>query len=337
MKLKLKSFMKCLLISCGVLIAVVIIFFALFISLTSEDEKTKNTSYHPFKSEKLKAEFISLYEKNSQKWPADSISKFADTSYGKTFVRITGPDNGFPLVLLHGGGGSSLDWLPYIEALSEAYRTYAIDGIYGNGKSVYTKTVRNSDDYVQWLNELFTALGINRNINLMGLSYGGWIAGQYLVHHPEGLKKVVLIAPAATVLPISPQWLGRMMVGLFPFRACKKYFFRGVFGEKDLSKISKAEQEKFVDDAMFAAEACKPIPTAMPTMIQDNELRAITIPTLIIIGEYENMYSAQKAVQRIGQVAPHVNTTIIPGTGHLLAVIKKDVINAIVLDFLKKP
>jgi pimeloyl-ACP methyl ester carboxylesterase len=337
MKFQLKSFIKYLLISFGVLIAVVIIFFALLISITSEDEKTKNTSYHPFKSEKLKATYLILYEKNSRKWPANSISKFVDTSYGKTFVRVTGPNNGLPLVLLHGSGGSSLDWLPYIEALSGAYRTYAIDGIYGNGKSVYTKTVRNSDDYVQWLNELFRALGINGNINLMGLSYGGWIAGQYLVHHPKGLKKVVLIAPAATVLPISPQWLGRMMVGLFPFRACKKYFFRGVCGVQDLSKVGEAEQEKFLDGVMFASEAFKPIPTAMPTIIQDKELRAITVPTLIIIGEYENMYSAQKAVQRIGQVAPYVNTTIIPGTGHLLTLMKKDVVKAVVLDFLKKP
>lgn len=134
-----------------------------------------NTIYHPFKSEQAKEQFLKLYDSKAKKWPIISKTKMIDTSFGKTFVRISGQDSAAPLVLLHGVGGNSLQWIPNIEALSKNYRTYAIDNIYDNGRSAYTRAIENSDDFVNWLDELFTALGLGNNISLVGLSYGGWI------------------------------------------------------------------------------------------------------------------------------------------------------------------
>ncbi|GAH54730.1 unnamed protein product, partial [marine sediment metagenome] len=68
-----------------------------------------------------------------------------------------------------------MQWLPNIEALSEYYRTYAVDNIYDYGRSVYTRTIKSPDDFVNWLDELFSILELGDNINLMGLSYGGWL------------------------------------------------------------------------------------------------------------------------------------------------------------------
>jgi len=59
--------------------------------------------------------------------------------------------------------------------------------------------MRTPDDFVQWLDELFTALELH-NINVIGHSYGGWQASLYALAHPERLKKLVLLAPASAVL-----------------------------------------------------------------------------------------------------------------------------------------
>ena len=44
-------------------------------------------------------------------------------------------------------------------------------------------------DYVQWLDELFTALEID-NVYLIGFSYGGWQASLYTISFPQRLNKL---------------------------------------------------------------------------------------------------------------------------------------------------
>jgi pimeloyl-ACP methyl ester carboxylesterase len=68
------------------------------------------------------------------------------------------------------------------------------------GRSVCTKSIENADDLVNWLDELFSALELGDNINLMGVSHGGWLTTQYALRFPKRLRKIVLLAPGATVL-----------------------------------------------------------------------------------------------------------------------------------------
>ena len=95
--------------------------------------------YHPFRSERTKEKYLSFYDAKAKDWPGDFEERMVSTSYGKTLVRINGSVDSPPLVLLPGGGATSLMWINNIEKLSEEYRTYAIDNIYDFGKSIYLK------------------------------------------------------------------------------------------------------------------------------------------------------------------------------------------------------
>jgi len=128
--------------------------------------------YHPFRSEAAKKEYLEYYDTKSKEWPIESEERMVSTLYGQTFVRISGPKNAPPIVLLPGGGTSSLMWKNNIVALSKNYRTYALDDIYDWGRSIYTKRMGCPEYITKWLDELFTALELEDSINLIGASYG---------------------------------------------------------------------------------------------------------------------------------------------------------------------
>jgi len=290
------------------------------------------TDYHPFKSEEGKSKYLELYESVAKLWPVPSETRMVDTSYGKTFVRISGPKDAPPLVLLHGMSSNSLMWLNYVEALSKDYRTYAIDDIYGNGRSIYTKTVKDSSDFVNWLNELFNALELENNINLAGMSYGGWQTSQYALRFPERLNKIVLIAPAATVQPISSGFTIRAFLSIIPIEYFFKSFMRWIF--EDYIKKDKKTAERMIYSMILASKCYKSRRMIAPTVLDDKELKNIKVPVLFMVGENEKIYSAKKALQRIKEVSPQIKTELIPGAGHDLMAVQAELVNKKVLEFL---
>ena len=76
------------------------------------------TAYHPFRSVAAKKEYLAFYDMRAKKWPVDSRTRSVDTSYGQTFVRMSGPVGAPPLVLLHGAGLTSSVWFANFAELS---------------------------------------------------------------------------------------------------------------------------------------------------------------------------------------------------------------------------
>ena len=56
---------------------------------------------------------------------------------------------------------------------------------------------------------------------------------------------------------------------------------------------------------------------------------------LFLVGENEVLYSAQKAVQRLNAVAPHIQTEMIPNAGHDLLLVQTELVNRKIVDFLR--
>ena len=56
-------------------------------------------TYHPFKSQEAKEIYLAFYDEYAEQWPVASENMMVDTSFGQTFVRVSGPFDGQPLVL----------------------------------------------------------------------------------------------------------------------------------------------------------------------------------------------------------------------------------------------
>jgi len=293
----------------------------------------KNTECNPFKSPESREKFLRVYDEKAKAWPVQSESKMINTSYGNTYVRISGPLDAPPLVLLHGMNSNSLMWLPNIEDLSKNYRTYAIDDICGIGRSIDTKTIKDSNDFNNWLDELFNNLKLGNAINLVGMSYGGWQACQYALNFPNKINKLVLLAPAATVLKTSSMFTMRAILSLIPSR----YFLKSLIYWVMADSVKKDEKamEKTVNFMYLGSKCFKTRLPPAPTVLEDAELKNIKIPVLYMVGENEKIYSPSKAVNRIKNVAPQIKTEIVPNAGHDLTSVQKNMINTKVLEFLE--
>jgi pimeloyl-ACP methyl ester carboxylesterase len=296
------------------------------------------TPYHPFRSAEAKERYLQSYDMWAKRWPVPSETRTVDTSYGQTFVRISGPVDAPPLVLLPGANATSLMWTPNIEALSERHRTYAVDNIYDFGRSVYTRPIENADDFAQWLDELFSRLELGDHFSCMGLSYGGWLTSQYALRFPNRLDKIVLLAPASTILPLRSELLIRAVLCLLPHRYFVKSMMYWILEDSvKKDEASRALVEEAVDGMFLGLRCFKPKRLPNPTVLEDEELQSIKVPTLYLVGENEKIYSAQQAIQRLNDVAPHIRAEVILNAGHGLTIEQAEVVNGKVLEFLKQP
>jgi pimeloyl-ACP methyl ester carboxylesterase len=330
-------FLRYLLLGIGLIVFVLIAFSGwIYISIFAGPGPMEISDFHPFKSAEAKVRYLAFEDKMAKKWPIISEERIVQTSFGKTFMRISGPSDAPPLVLLPGGGSNSLIWNANIRALSEEYRTYALDNIYDFGRSVYTREMKDGNDFALWLSELFDTLSLGSSIRIIGYSYGGWVTSQYALHHPERLTHVVLIAPAYTILPITDEWLWSAVATLLPVRYFKQKTMYSVW--KDLVKMGKDGREivdERVDYVEIAYSSFKFKMPVNPTVLTDSELQNIRFPLLYLVGEHETMYDADSAITRLKNVAPLIETELISGTGHDLLFTHTEEVNQRILRFLK--
>ena len=99
---------------------------------------------------------------------------------------------GKPLVLLHGFGGCSQNWHPFISKLSEHHRLIVVDlrghGYSTNPENKFTHREAASDVFL-----LFEKLGIGK-FSAMGMSSGGMTLLHMAASQPNRIDSMVLIS-----------------------------------------------------------------------------------------------------------------------------------------------
>jgi len=291
---------------------------------------------HPFRSPEARDRYLAFYEKQAAKWPVPSETKVVQTDDGDTFVRICGAADGSPLVLLPAGRTPATCWIPLIEALSRDFRIYAVDAIYDDGRSVSSRPVKTTDDATGWLDRLFDALGLDAGINLMGISFGGWLASEYLLHAPDRLAKVVWLSPAGVVLPMSGEFIARSMVCLLPSERAFRWVTRWI-----MEDAARSEPQFFEDAVaeMALSEKCfrfRMWPGGGPRKLSDDELRRIEVPVLYVVGENERICDPKAAMSRLENVAPQIQSVMIQGAGHDAVWVQTEDVRQSVMQFLDR-
>jgi pimeloyl-ACP methyl ester carboxylesterase len=288
--------------------------------------------YYPYRSEAARAECFAYFDAlAAREWPIASEERTVPTTYGPTFVRIGGRRGTPPLVLLPGAAATSLMWAPNIQELSTQCRTFAVDQAGEFGKTLCRKPIGKFDDLARWLNELLDGLELT-DVNLAGVSYGGALTAQYALRFPERLRKVVLLAPANTVL-LSPLgfWVRIVWAAIGGKRALPP-FVRWIFA--DTARRDPQRIEQTLEQLFLGMRSLQRRPAPLPPVLSDAEWASLRVPALFLVGEHEKVYSAQEAVRRLKRVAPSVRAEIVPGAGHDLTFVQAGLVNRRILEFL---
>jgi pimeloyl-ACP methyl ester carboxylesterase len=116
-------------------------------------------------------------------------------------VRVDGPEDGRPVLLLHGFPETSLSWAAVTPLLTEAgLRTYAPDQLgYSPGARPDEVSAYSTQNLTQVTADLMTALGVDR-ADVVGHDWGANVAWALAGWHPDRVRSLVAVSvphPAA--------------------------------------------------------------------------------------------------------------------------------------------
>lgn len=125
--------------------------------------------------------------------------QFIRLAQGNVHYSLSGPDTARLLVLIHGGGCSGIEvWkynIPYL--LSKGYRVLSYD-LYGRGYSDRPETAYDLCLYREQLTALLDTLQLRQPFDMIAMSMGAPIGLDYAASHPERVKQIILLGPAAS-------------------------------------------------------------------------------------------------------------------------------------------
>jgi pimeloyl-ACP methyl ester carboxylesterase len=282
-----------------------------------------------FRSPEGKTRYHLAYEAVLKLWPVPYESLYIPTHFGDTYVIASGPNDGPTLLLLHPSGCGSTIWYRNIEALSQHYRVYAIDTISEVNLSLPTREIKSRQDFADWMAELLDGLHIE-TVDIVGNSFGGYVTLNAALHLPKRIKKIVLISPAATFAQMwslywhySLAYMIRNMIGSTHL-VLKAYDWIWQGFPKD-DCISQLRQITAMDGWMHHGP---------PTVFNDEDLRMIHTPVLLLIGDHEVIYNPQRVIQRATRLVSGLKAEIVPNANHNAEYTNPIVVNEKILTFL---
>ncbi len=282
-----------------------------------------------YRSDEARDRAAASYDAILARWPVPHASRFVETRLGATHVVACGPAGAPPLVLLHGLSTNATSWYNLVPALSARHRLYLPDTIGDLGKSAGARPRYESGDHARWLADVLDGLSLPR-ASVAGLSAGGWIALHLALARPERVSRLALLAPAS-LQRMNPGMLlrGALTMIVDHPRAVRRLF--RYLAADDAPPMP----DWAMDDAILRWRAGKPSSVRIP-VVRDEELAALRVPTLLLLGADDPIYDAARASARVRSVAPQVRIEVLPG-GHLFPSQHPDETAAALLRFFGPP
>src|SRR5215471_842043 len=236
-----------------------------------------------------------------------------------------------PLIVVNGGPGFDHNYLHCSKAWDEIARARPVV-FYdqrGNGRSPGLKRDQTCTlaDQIQDLDDLRANLGYER-VNVLGHSWGGYLAMAYAARHPERIDRLIVCDSAA------PKWDDTefLFKYVFPERLEQQdgYAFADQLGDKTASdsniKIylgllfySEEKRDLFIAGASnyhYSKEINTLLNSDLKRFDLNPELRKFHFPTLVITGRYD-MNVAPSTAFRIHRQISWSEFLVFEKSGHL--------------------
>ena len=207
---------------------------------------------------------------------------------------------GKPLLLLHGFGGCSQNWHPFIDKLSEHFRLIIAD-LRGHG---YSTNPENKFTHREAANDMFLLLeklGINQ-FSAMGMSTGAMTLLHMATSQPSRIDSMVLISTTSHFPNQARAIMQRASFDTMPPEVREMYRECAKRGDEQIRQLISQFNalHKNNDDMNFDAQS----------------LSTITARTLIVHGDRDHFFPVEIPVSIYCSI-PNAALWIIPGGDHV--------------------
>jgi len=264
------------------------------------------------------------------------------------FFKDWGPKDAQPIMFHHGWPLSSDDWdAQMLFFLSKGFRVIAHDRR-GHGRSEQVSEGHDMDHYAADAAAVTAHLDL-RNAVHIGHSTGGGEAARYVAQHgiPQGrVAKAVLVAAVPPIMVKTDRYPNGLDMEVFDgFRSAlaanRAAFFRDVasgpfygFNREDSEPDEAVVENWWRQGMMGSAKAHYEGIKAFSETDQTDDLKAMTVPTLVLHGDDDQVVPYKNAALLQADLLPHAEMKIYEGLSHGMLTVNADQLNADILDFI---
>jgi non-heme chloroperoxidase len=265
------------------------------------------------------------------------------------FFKDWGPKEAQPIVFHHGWPLSADDWdAQMLFFLDKGYRVIAHDRR-GHGRSTQVSAGHDMDHYAADASAVAEHLGLKNAIHV-GHSTGGGQVARYVAKYgqPQGrVAKAVLISavpplmvktasnPEGTPIEVFDGFRAALAANRSQFYldvpAGPFYGYNRAGAEASQGTIQNWWRQGMMGSAKAHYEGIK----AFSETDQTEDLKAITVPTLVMQGDDDQVVPYKNAALLQDKLLTHGTLKIYPGYSHGMHTVNADVINADLLAFIQ--
>lgn len=264
----------------------------------------------------------------------------------RIFYKDWGPRDAQAIVFHHGWPLSADDWdNQMMFFLAEGYRVVAHDRR-GHGRSDQTDGGNEMDTYVADVAELVMALDLRNAIHI-GHSTGGGEVARYVARaEPGRVAKAVLVDAVPPVMVKKDSNPGGTPIEVFDgYRAAlaanRAQLYLDIpsgpfYGfNRPGAKVSEGLIRNWWRQGMMgSAKAHYDGIKAFSETDQTDDLKAITVPTLVLHGEDDQVVPIAASALKAVKLLPNGSLKTYPGFSHGMLTVNADVLNADLLKFV---
>lgn len=251
------------------------------------------------------------------------------------YYKDDNPSGSPAVILLHGLGVTGDSWILQIPALTKAgFRVISPD-IHGFGHSDYLDQHISIATLSADVLHLIHTLCINP-VHLVGISLGGVITLQTVLDEPQAINRAVLINAFAHLRPKRVRtWLYLAFrfftASLFGLSYQARVVGRSLFPAPDQEYL---RHELYNQLILANPKAYRRTTRALAQFDVRHRLSEIKTPVLVITGEMDTTVPVEIQA-KLAQGIANANQIIIPGAGHGVTVEKPELVNNILLEFIR--
>jgi pimeloyl-ACP methyl ester carboxylesterase len=244
--------------------------------------------------------------------------------------------SGPPIVFAHGLLWSGWQYHNQVAALQDRFRCITYD-FRGQGQSAVTPAGYDMDTLADDAAGLIEKLGVGP-VHFVGLSMGGFVAMRLAARRPELIRSLVLIGTSADPEPAErvrfeklltyvARWISlRLVVG----KVMKLYFGQQLLADPSKEEL-RAECKRRIC-AVRKSGALRAVRGVIDRSPIRDELAQIKTPTLVMVGEHDQLTSHDKSIYLKEHIAG-ARMVIIQGSGHTCVLEQPEAVNRAMLEF----